>query len=28
MRRAYHGTLEMHFDDAAYFMRGDWRPPS
>ena len=28
IERAYRGTLEMHFDDAAYFMRADWRRPS
>ena len=28
IERAYRGTLEMHFDDTAYFMRADWRPPS
>ena len=28
IKRAYRGTLDMHFDDAAYFMRADWRAPS
>ena len=28
IKRAYRGTLDMHFDDAAYFMRADWWPPS
>jgi hypothetical protein len=28
IERAFHGTLTMHFDDAAYFVRIDWQPPS
>jgi len=28
LRRAFHGTLDMHFDEAGYFVRVDWRPPS
>lgn len=28
IKRAYRGTLDMHFDDAAYFVRADWRAPS
>jgi len=28
IKRAYRGTLDMHFDDAAYFVRADWRRPS
>lgn len=27
VKRAFHGTLAMHFDDSAYFARVDWRPP-
>ncbi len=27
VRRAFHGTLAMHFDDAEYFVRVDWHPP-
>jgi NMD protein affecting ribosome stability and mRNA decay len=26
LKRAMHGTLDMHFDDAGYFVRVDWRP--
>jgi len=28
LRRAFHGTLDMHFDEAGYFVRVDWRPPA
>jgi hypothetical protein len=28
LKRAFHGTLDMHFDDAGYFVRVDWRPPA
>ena len=28
VKRAYHGTLEMHFDDDGYFARIDWHPPA
>jgi len=28
IKRAYRGTLGMHFDGAAYFMRAEWQPPS
>ncbi len=27
VRRAFHGELEMHFDEAGYFVRVDWRAP-
>ncbi|MGC2414969.1 MAG: BCAM0308 family protein [Stellaceae bacterium] len=27
VKRAFHGTLTVHFDDAAYFARVDWRGP-
>jgi NMD protein affecting ribosome stability and mRNA decay len=27
VKRAFHGELVMHFDDAAYFARVDWRGP-
>jgi len=27
IKRAYRGTLDMHFDDTTYFMRADWRAP-
>lgn len=27
VKRAFHGTLAMHFDEAGYFARVDWRPP-
>jgi hypothetical protein len=27
LKRAFHGTLEMHFDETGYFARVDWRPP-
>jgi hypothetical protein len=27
LKRAFHGTLDMHFDEAGYFARVDWRPP-
>jgi hypothetical protein len=26
-KRAFHGTLAMHFDEAGCFVRVDWRPP-
>lgn len=26
LKRAYHGTLAMHFDDEGYFVRLDWHP--
>jgi hypothetical protein len=26
MKRAYHGTLDLHFDDDGYFVRVDWHP--
>lgn len=26
LKRAFHGTLDMHFDKAGYFVRVDWRP--
>jgi hypothetical protein len=26
LKRAMHGTLDMHFDNAGYFVRVDWRP--
>jgi hypothetical protein len=28
LKRALHGTLDTHFDDTAYFVRIDWRPPA
>lgn len=27
LERAFHGKLDMHFDEAGYFVRVDWRPP-
>lgn len=27
LKRAFPGTLDMHFDEAGYFLRVDWRPP-
>jgi len=27
VKRAFHGKLTMHFDEAGYFVRVDWRPP-
>jgi hypothetical protein len=27
LKHAYRGELNMHFDDAAYFVRVDWHPP-
>lgn len=27
LRRAFHGELDMHFDENAYFARIDWHPP-
>jgi NMD protein affecting ribosome stability and mRNA decay len=27
VKRAFHGTLAMHFDDSGYFARVDWRGP-
>jgi NMD protein affecting ribosome stability and mRNA decay len=26
IKRAFHGELAMHYDDASYFVRVDWRP--
>jgi NMD protein affecting ribosome stability and mRNA decay len=26
LKRAFHGKLDMHFDEAGYFVRVDWRP--
>jgi hypothetical protein len=28
LKRAYHGELDMHFDDDGYFARVDWHPPN
>ncbi len=28
LRRAFHGSLDIHFDEAGYFVRVDWRPPA
>jgi len=28
LKRAYHGEVEMHFDEDAYFVRIDWHPPN
>jgi NMD protein affecting ribosome stability and mRNA decay len=28
LRSAYHGTLDMDFDEDQYFVRIDWRPPA
>ena len=28
VRRAFHGELELDFDEAGYFVRVDWRPPA
>jgi len=28
LKRAHHGDLTMHFDEAGYFVRVDWRPPT
>jgi len=28
LKRAYHGRLDMHFDDDGYFTRVDWHPPA
>ena len=28
LKRAFHGKLGMHFDEAGYFVRVDWRPPA
>ena len=28
LERAFQGTLDMHFDEAGYFVRVDWRPPA
>lgn len=25
LRRSFHGTLDIHFDDTSYFVRADWR---
>jgi hypothetical protein len=27
LKRAYGGTLDMHFDDTAHFIRADWWAP-
>lgn len=27
LKRAFHGRLDIHFDEAGYFARVDWRPP-
>ncbi len=27
LQRAFHGDLDMHFDEAGYFVRVDWHPP-
>jgi NMD protein affecting ribosome stability and mRNA decay len=27
LKRAMHGDLDLHFDEAGYFVRVDWRPP-
>jgi hypothetical protein len=27
LKRAFHGELDIHFDEAGYFVRVDWRPP-
>jgi hypothetical protein len=27
VRRAFHGELDIHFDEAGYFVRVDWRAP-
>jgi hypothetical protein len=28
LKHAYRGELDLHFDDATYFVRVDWRPPA
>ena len=28
VKRAFHGTLDMQFDDASYFVRVEWRAPA
>lgn len=28
LRRAFHGELDMHFDEAGYFVRVEWRAPA
>ncbi len=28
LKHAFHGTLDIHYDDSGYFARVDWRPPS
>lgn len=28
VRRAFRGSLKLHFDQAGYFLRADWQPPS
>ena len=28
LKGGLHGTLDVRFDDAAYFVRVDWRPPA
>jgi len=28
VKHAFHGTIEIHYDDSGYFARVDWQPPS
>ncbi len=28
LKRAFHGTLDTHFDEVGYFVRLDWHPPA
>lgn len=28
LKPAFHGSLDVKFDDTAYFVRIDWRPPA
>ena len=28
LEHAFHGELDMHYDEAGYFVRADWRPPA
>lgn len=28
LKRAFHGDLDMHYDEHGYFVRVDWRPPA
>jgi len=28
LKRAFHGELDVHFDEAGYFARVDWHPPT